>query len=75
MSDPRLCSDEIAERGEAIYDRDIRDSLDASDQGKFLVLDVDSGDYELDVDEIAAAQEPAGRRHAATCRKNEGAAS
>ena len=54
MSDPRLSSDEIAEQGQAIYDRDIRNSLDASDQGKFLVLDVDSGDYELDVDEIFA---------------------
>ncbi len=29
---------------------------DASDQGKFLVLDVDSGDYELDADEIAAVK-------------------
>lgn len=56
MSDPRLSSDEIAEQGQAIYDRDIRDSLDASDQGKFLVLDVDSGDYELDADEIAAVK-------------------
>ena len=56
MTDPRLSSDEIAGQGQTIYDRDIRDSLDVSDEGKFLVLDVDSGDYELDSDEIAAVK-------------------
>jgi len=56
MSDPRLSSDAIAEQGQAIYDRDIRDLLDAGDRGKFLVLDVESGDYELDADEIAAVK-------------------
>ncbi len=52
----RHSSHEIAERGRALYERDIRDSLEASDRGKFLVLDVETGDYELDNDEIAAVQ-------------------
>lgn len=56
MSDPRQASDEIAQRGQALYDRDIRDSLGASDRGKFLVLDVETGDYELDSNEIAAVK-------------------
>ncbi|HEX9735613.1 MAG TPA: hypothetical protein VGG06_26935 [Thermoanaerobaculia bacterium] len=56
MSDTRHSSDEIAKRGQALYDRDIRDSLDASDRGKFLILDVQTGDYELDTNEIAAVK-------------------
>jgi hypothetical protein len=51
---PPFSSDEIAARGQALYDRDIRPRLDASARGKFLVLDVQSGEYEIDVDERAA---------------------
>lgn len=50
----RLSSHEIAERGEALFQRDIRPLLHAADQGKFLVLDVETGDYEIDRDELAA---------------------
>lgn len=50
----RLSSHEIAERGEELFQRDIRPLLHADDQGKFLVLDVETGDYEIDRDEFAA---------------------
>ena len=42
--------DEIVERGQAIYDREIRDKLDPSARGKFLALDVETGEYEIDAD-------------------------
>ena len=54
MSHPRFSSDEIARRGQALYEREVRDLLDASDRGKFLVLDIETGAYELDRDELAA---------------------
>ena len=54
MPHPRFSSDEIAERGQALFDREIRSTLSPSEQGKFLVLDIETGDYELDKDELAA---------------------
>ena len=54
MPHTRYSGDEIAERGQALYDRDIRDKLDASTRGKFLVLDIETGEYEIDADERAA---------------------
>ena len=48
MAHPRYSSAEIAEKGQALYERVIKGSLSASDVGKFLVLDIETGDYELD---------------------------
>ena len=56
MAHPRYSSDEIAERGQALYEREVQGSLAASDVGKFLVLDIETGDYELDSDELAAVK-------------------
>ena len=43
MPHTRYSSDEIAERGQALYDRVIRDKLDVSARGKFLALDIETG--------------------------------
>lgn len=56
MAHPRYSSAEIAERGQSLYEREIQSSLTASDRGKFLVLEIETGDYELDTDEVAAVQ-------------------
>jgi hypothetical protein len=53
---PRYSSDEISSRGQALYEREIRHRLDADSRGKFLVLDIESGEYEVDTDERAAVQ-------------------
>ena len=54
MSHPRYTSEEITRRGQALYDAQIRDGLDASHKGHFLVLDIETGEYEMDRDELAA---------------------
>lgn len=56
MPHPRYSSAEIADRGQALYEREIEGSLGASERGKFLVLDVETGDYEIDGDQLAAAK-------------------
>jgi hypothetical protein len=56
MSHPRYSSDEIARRGQALYDQDIRVQVEAAHRGKFLVLDIETGEYELDESELAALQ-------------------
>lgn len=54
MSHIRYSSHEIAERGQALYDRDLRDKLEASARGKFLALDIETGEYEIDADARSA---------------------
>ena len=50
----RYSKEEIAERGDAIYERKIRPFLVASNEGKFVAIDIESGAFELDVDEMTA---------------------
>ena len=54
MPHPRYSSEEIAQRGQRLYEQKIRSQLDESETGKFLVLDIETGQYEIDRDEIAA---------------------
>ncbi len=56
MPHPRFSSEEIAEKGQALYDRGIRDKLGPDDRGKYLVLDIETGHYELDTDQLAAVK-------------------
>jgi hypothetical protein len=62
MAHPHYSSAEIAQRGQALYESEIRDTLMASDHGKLLVLDVETGEYELDTDELAAVQRARAKR-------------
>ena len=41
-------------KGPLIFDKSIRDTLDDTDMGKVVVIDIDSGDYEIDYDDAAA---------------------
>lgn len=54
MSYPRYTSDEVVQRGQTLYDQQIRAKVEASHQGKFLVLDIETGEYEIDTNELAA---------------------
>ena len=56
MSHPRYTSEEIVERGEALYNQQIRAEVETGNEGKFLVLDIETGTYEVDEDELAAVQ-------------------
>jgi hypothetical protein len=50
----RYPKEEFARRGDEIYERDIEPKLKARDKGKFLAIDIETGEYELDDDELAA---------------------
>ncbi len=56
MSHPRYTSEEIVARGEAWYNRQIRAEIETGNEGKILVLDVETGAYEVDEDEMAAVR-------------------
>ncbi len=61
MTHTRHNTDEIARRGQDIYDRDIRPKVENEHHGKFLVVDVDTGDFEVDTDELKAIQRATAR--------------
>jgi hypothetical protein len=49
-----LTKDEIARRGREIYERDIRTEVERDHDGRFLVVDVTTGRYEIADDELTA---------------------
>ncbi len=51
---PRHSKEEFAKRGDAIYEREIRPKLAAKDIGKFLAIDIATGEYEIATDEMRA---------------------
>jgi len=59
---PGLSPDEIARRGERIYEERLRAQLEPGDNGKFIVIDVETGLYEVDADHLAASDRAAAKR-------------
>lgn len=54
MPHPRYSRAEIAKRGQALYDQQVRGEVELNHKGKYLVLDIETGEYEVDVGELAA---------------------
>jgi hypothetical protein len=52
---PRYPLEELAKRGDEIYDRDIRAQVEPEHNEKIVAIDIDTGAWELDPDEDAAA--------------------
>ena len=41
--------------GDAMYEGDIRPLVEEGNEGKFVVIDIETGAYEVDVDELVAS--------------------
>lgn len=54
--------EEIHRRALELYERDIRDRVMPEQKGKFLVVDIESGDYEVDASDVRAEQTLRSRR-------------
>lgn len=50
----RYSKKEFARRGDAIYLKDVRPKLSADDMGKFAAIDIESGEFAIDADELKA---------------------
>jgi len=50
----RYSKKDFARRGDALYDSKVRPHLADDDDGKFVALDIDTGEYELHASEITA---------------------
>lgn len=51
----RYSREEVARRGDEIYERAVLPLLGPTDEGKYALIDIESADYEIDKDEIAAS--------------------
>jgi hypothetical protein len=54
MGHPRYSKEEIVRRGEELYQQGIRQKVEPGNKGKILVIDIETGEYEIDSDHLAA---------------------
>ena len=52
----RYSKEDCAQKGHAIYESDVRPQLTAKDRGKFAAIDIETGQYVIDSDELKACQ-------------------
>jgi hypothetical protein len=52
----RYGKEEFARRGDAIYEAAVRPRLKADDEGRFVAIDIESGAFEVDADELKAGK-------------------
>jgi hypothetical protein len=52
---PRYSKDEFARRGEAIFEKEIRPKLKNENLRDFVLIDIETGAYEIDSDEDVAS--------------------
>jgi len=62
MHDQKLTKYQIVERGQRIYDEQLRPQMERDHLGQFLVVDVLSGDFELAEEDIDASKRMLDRR-------------
>ena len=54
--------EEVESRGQAIYRQDLREKVEAGNKGKFLVVDIETGEYEIDEDDLQATKRALAKR-------------
>ena len=54
--------EEVEARGEEIYQQQIRPHVEAGNRGKFVVIDIETGEYELDADDLQATKRALAKR-------------
>jgi hypothetical protein len=51
---PRYSKEEFAQRGDALYESEVRSQVEEGNRGKIVAIDLETGDFEVDASEIAA---------------------
>jgi hypothetical protein len=54
--------EEVESRGEEIYKQQIRWKVEAGNKGKFVVIDIETGAYEVDDDDLQATKRALAKR-------------
>jgi hypothetical protein len=53
---PSISKDEFTRRGREWYEREVRPSAVESDNGKFVAIDIESGNFEIDRNDLNATE-------------------
>jgi hypothetical protein len=61
MRHPKYTNEQIAHRAERLYEDNIRAEVEPGHIGEYLVIDVDSGGYLIDTDDVAVTKRAAAR--------------
>ena len=51
---PKYGKEEFAQRGDAIYDRDVAPNVKPGQKGQFVAIDIETADFEIDPYEMSA---------------------
>jgi hypothetical protein len=51
---PRYSKEEFARRGDEIYEQEVRPKVGPQDHGKYVAIDIETRQWEMDRDEMAA---------------------
>ena len=51
---PRYSKEEFAQRGDEIYESQVRSQVETDNQGKIVAIDIETGAFEIDASEITA---------------------
>ena len=55
MNQRRYSTEEVATRGREIYEDWLKSQMEPQLIGKFLVIDIETGEYEIDEDDLVAS--------------------
>lgn len=62
MPHPRFSNEEIVQRGEEIYATRLRSLMEPQRNGQVVIIDIETGDYEVDADSLAANKRALAKR-------------
>lgn len=62
MPYPGHTTEDIAQQGRELYERELRQEVEQEHSGRFLVVDVQSGDYEIADEDLDASERLLERR-------------
>jgi len=54
--------EDVESLGEEIYEQQIRQNVEVGNKGKFVVIDVETGEYEIDEDDLQATKRALAKR-------------
>jgi hypothetical protein len=56
MPSTQYTDQEIVQRGQTLYEQEIRPKVEAEHKGEYLIVNVETGDYVMDADDLVASK-------------------
>lgn len=59
---PRYSKEEFVQRGDELYESVVRSQVEPEHHGEYVVIDIETGEFEVDADELVASDRLLARR-------------